>query len=205
MSKYKTEQEEFWAGEFGTQYINRNCDRKMLAGKIAMFSKILDSCDKIESILELGSNIGLNLKAFSLLLPETNLSAVEINKDAVVELRKLEINEVFNESILEFSTEERYDLTFTSGVLIHINPDELETVYEKLYTHSKKYILVAEYYNPVPVEIDYRGHSQKLFKRDFAGEIMEKYPDLKLINYGMTYSKDKDFYHDDLNWFLMEK
>lgn len=205
MSKYKTEQEEFWAGEFGDQYINRNSDKKILASKIVVFSKILEFCDGVKTILEFGPNVGLNIEALNLLLPEARISAVEINKNAVMELKKLDIEEIFNESILEFATDARYDLTFTSGVLIHINPDELDTVYEKLYIHSKKYILVSEYYNPVPVEIDYRGHSQKLFKRDFAGEIMEKYPDLKLVNYGMTYSKDRDFYHDDLNWFLMEK
>lgn len=205
MSKYKTEQEEFWAGEFGDQYINRNSDKKILASKIVVFSKILEFCDGVKTILEFGPNVGLNIEALNLILPEARISAVEINKNAVIELKKLNTEEIFNESILEFATDARYDLTFTSGVLIHINPDELETVYEKLYTHSKKYILVAEYYNPVPVEIEYRGYSQKLFKRDFAGEIMEKYPDLKLVNYGMTYSKDRDFYHDDLNWFLMEK
>ena len=52
--------------------------------------------------------------------------------------------------------------------------------YEALYNSSKKYILVCEYYNPSPVELSYRGHKEKLFKRDFAGDILSKYSDLRV-------------------------
>ena len=205
MSTYKTEQEEFWAGEFGNQYINRNNNNYLLAGKLSMFSKILESCERIKSVLEFGSNIGLNLQVLGMLLPEAKLSAVEINEKAVAELKKLNLHQIFNESILNFNNKDKYDITFTSGVLIHINPEELQAVYKKLYESSGKYILIAEYYNPTPVEIEYHGFSGKLFKRDFAGELLDKYPDLKLINYGFTYKRDNNFQYADLSWFLLSK
>lgn len=91
------------------------------------------------------------------------------------------------------------------GVLIHINPNELKTVYEKLYTSSKKYILIAEYYNPSPVEIPYRGNKERLFKRDFAGEFLDMFPDCKLEDYGFVYHRDNNFPLDDITWFLMKK
>jgi spore coat polysaccharide biosynthesis protein SpsF len=91
------------------------------------------------------------------------------------------------------------------GVLIHINPDMLGIVYEKLYQLFSHYILIAEYYNPTPVEVNYRGHSSKLFKRDFAGEMLDKYPDLKLLDYGFIYYRDNNFPQGDTNWFLLEK
>jgi spore coat polysaccharide biosynthesis protein SpsF len=91
------------------------------------------------------------------------------------------------------------------GVLIHINPDMLQVVYEKLYESSSKYILVCEYYNPAPVTINYRGHEDRLFKRDFAGELMEKYTDLTLIDYGFAYKRDPSFPQDDITWFLLSK
>ena len=65
--------------------------------------------------------------------------------------------------------------------------------------------MVAEYYNPTPVSINYRGHTDKLFKRDFAGEIMDMYPNLKLVDYGFIYHRDDAFPQDDITWFLMEK
>jgi len=91
------------------------------------------------------------------------------------------------------------------GVLIHINPEMLSSVYEKLYQASSRFVLVCEYYNPSPVEIPYRGHTDRLFKRDFAGEMMEKYSDLTLIDYGFAYRRDPAFPQDDITWFLMEK
>jgi len=91
------------------------------------------------------------------------------------------------------------------GVLIHINPDCLARVYEKLYQTALKYICIVEYYNPTPVEISYRGHRDRLFKRDFAGEVLDKYPDLKLVDYGFTYHRDNNFPSGDCTWFLLKK
>jgi spore coat polysaccharide biosynthesis protein SpsF len=65
--------------------------------------------------------------------------------------------------------------------------------------------LICEYYNPSPVAIPYRGHSDRLFKRDFAGEMLEMFADLKLVDYGFAYHRDPAFPQDDITWFLMEK
>lgn len=201
---YKTEQESFWAGEFGNDYVDRNKSEKLLASKTTFFSKVLSRTRGVESVIEFGANIGLNLRAIKRLLPEVELSSVEINKKAVSLLEDIDNNKVYPMSILEFKPDYKRDLTFTAGVLIHINPDELDTVYKALYETSKRYILVYEYYNPVPVELEYRGNEGKLYKRDFAGELIEKY-DLKLIDYGFTYRRDANFPDDDITWFLLEK
>lgn len=205
-SSFKTDQERFWAGDFGEEYINRNKDKQILSGNINLFSKILYRTVDIKSILELGANIGLNLIAISKLLPETTVSAIEINKKAVKELEKIDnIEEIYSVSILDYDVKKKYDLVFTKGVLIHINPNELTHVYNIMYESSNKYILVAEYYNPTPAEVIYRGHKGKLFKRDFAGDIMDMYPDIKLIDYGFSYHRDSNFLQDDITWFLLKK
>ncbi|HND74014.1 MAG TPA: hypothetical protein PKW10_06205, partial [Saprospiraceae bacterium] len=67
------------------------------------------------------------------------------------------------------------------------------------------YILIAEYYNPSPVTLNYRGHSNRLFKRDFAGDMLDQYPDLRLIDYGFCYRRDNLFPQDDITWFMLEK
>lgn len=133
------------------------------------------------------------------------MSAVEINEEAAARCAEIPGARVYNTSLLEFSSEEKYDLSFISGVLIHINPDKLNDVYDRLYRHSKRYILISEYYNPVPIEVNYRGFSDKLFKRDFAGEFMDRFPDVRLLDYGFQYHRDKNFPMDDVYWFLMEK
>ena len=203
---YKTEQESFWAGEFGNGYIGRNQGDTSIASNTALFSKILNSTKSISTVIEFGANIGLNLVAIKRLLPEVELSAIEINEKAVTQLKnEIEGISVYHSSILDFQPDKERDLVFIKGVLIHINPDELQNVYKLLYNTSGKYICIAEYYNPSPVEVRYRGHEGRLFKRDFAGEIMEKYPNLKLVDYGFVYHKDNNFPQDDTTWFLLEK
>ena len=203
---YDTEQESFWAGKFGTNYIDRNSGEDLLASNLNFFSKALKQTKKITSCIELGANIGMNLKALKLLYPGLNIDAVEINKQACLELEKVVgKTNTFNKSIFDFNSKLKYDFVLIKGVLIHINPDRLSNVYKKLYQLSNRYILIAEYYNPSPVTISYRGHNDRLFKRDFAGEFLNKFPNLNLVDYGFIYHRDQNFPQDDITWFLIEK
>ena len=207
---YKTEQEDFWAGEFGDSYIERNKDYSVYVSKLAFFAEIFSKHfgkNDVKSVIEIGSNIGLNLKAIQTLNPVMDLAAIEINEKAVAEMKKHfgTSVKIYQDSIINYQVENTYDLSMICGVLIHINPDELQTVYEKLYESSNKYILISEYYNPTPVEVSYRGNLNRLFKRDFAGEMMDKYPDLKLVDYGFRYHRDNMFPMDDSTWFILEK
>ncbi|EKE16595.1 MAG: pseudaminic acid biosynthesis-associated methylase [uncultured bacterium] len=204
-NSFKTEQELFWTGEFGDSYVDRNRGKHLEAANLALFGEILGNTERIKSVIEFGANIGLNLNAIGALLPNVELSAIEINDRAVETLRKGKQIKVYHTSILDFTSDYERDLAFTKGVLIHINPEYLPNVYEQLYRSSRRYICIAEYYNPSPVSIPYRDHDDRLFKRDFAGEMLEKYNDLRLINYGFKYRRDPVFPQDDTTWFLLEK
>ena len=76
-----------------------------------------------------------------MLHPQMKLNAVEIN-DTAVEVMKNDPNlpvKIFHDSILDVEINDIYDLAFTMGVLIHINPNELKTVYivEKIYADCR--------------------------------------------------------------------
>jgi spore coat polysaccharide biosynthesis protein SpsF len=205
---YKTEQEKFWAGEFGEEYIQRNKGTQLLASNLSFFSKALSNAilTKTGGGLEFGCNIGMNLKALKLLYPSYDLYGIEINDLAVESLTEVIPSEnIYHTSILDYTPENIFELVLIKGVLIHINPDELTDVYSKLVSSCGRYLLVAEYYNPTPMSITYRGHNDRLFKRDFAGEIMDRYPEMQLIDYGFAYHRDPVFPQGDVNWFLMEK
>lgn len=89
-----------------------------------MFSKIFNKTRNIKSCLELGSNRGLNLLAIGSLIPDIKMKSVEINDSAVDECRKIPNVDVFKGSIFDYKIEpEKYDITFTKGVLIHIAPE----------------------------------------------------------------------------------
>jgi len=205
-NNYSTPQEEFWAGAFGSEYISRNDSSQLLASNLNFFTKALNQAGRITSCVELGANIGMNLKALQLLYPGVELKAAEINPEAAKLLGNL-IGEknVYLGSIFDYPITGKVELSLIKGVLIHINPEMLNTVYEKLYQATRRFILVCEYYNPSPVAIPYRGHTDRLFKRDFAGEMLDKYSDLHIVDYGFAYRRDPAFPQDDITWFLMEK
>jgi spore coat polysaccharide biosynthesis protein SpsF len=203
---YKTEQEKFWAENFGNEYIQRNQGDKLLAANLNFFSKALAMAGNLKSCIEFGANIGMNLKALKLLYPTIISRGIEINTKAALELEKvIGATNVINSSIFDFDVTQKSDISLIKGVLIHINPDMLDLVYQKLYDSSNSYILIAEYYNPTPVTISYRGHEDKLFKRDFAGEFLNKFNDTILVDYGFSYRNDNAFPQDDITWFLIKK
>ncbi|MFZ4703579.1 MAG: pseudaminic acid biosynthesis-associated methylase [Candidatus Methylumidiphilus sp.] len=202
---FKTEQESFWAGAFGTEYIQRNQGDALLASNLDFFAKALRATRGVKTCIEFGANIGMNLKALKLLYPGFEQHGIEINADAAHELAQvIPPDHVYQTSILDFNPVQRWDLVLIKGVLIHINPDVLPQVYDKLVASSGRYLLVAEYYNPAPVAIPYRGHTDRLFKRDFAGEIMDRHPQMQLVDYGFAYRRDPNFPQDDITWFLMK-
>lgn len=169
-----------------------------------MWSKMIRAAHSVTSAREYGCNIGLNLKALKGLNPGLSLSGIEINEDAAKAAAALGVADIVHGTILDPGPLEPVDLTFTVGVLIHINPEDLKTVYKRLVEHSNRYVLVAEYYNRSPVSIPYRGHSERLFKRDFAGELIDQYG-LRLVDYGFVYHRDNHAPQDDISWFLLEK
>lgn len=202
---YKTDQENFWATDFGNEYPNRNSGEHLIASNVSLFSKILRFAPLISSMAELGCNIGLNIKALNRINNLYDIRGYEINQMAAKVAAEKCVAEIINTTITEpLASSKKFDLTFTKGVLIHINPNKLDIVYENLYSLSNRYIMVCEYYNPSPISIDYRGHKDRLFKRDFAGELISKF-NLRLISYGFNYHLDPYYTNDDSSWFLMEK
>jgi len=203
---FKTEQEKFWAENFGNDYIQRNQGDDLLASNLNFFTKALAGAGKLNSCIEFGANIGMNLKALKLLYPSIVLKGIEINKQAANELGNVIGKEnVINSSIFDFDADQKAEISLIKCVLIHINPEMLDLVYQKLYDSSSAYILIAEYYNPTPVAIPYRGHQDRLFKRDFAGEFLKKFKSTSLIDYGFSYRNDPAFPQDDITWFLIKK
>ena len=201
--RVETPQESFWSGAFGAEYTQRNAIDFEL--RVPFFAEILQKTFGVRSICEMGANKGHNLGAIQALSPMYELTGVEINPVAFDLLKAIPRVTAINSAIQDFNPAAQFDLVFTCGVLIHLNPDDLPKVYEKMMSLSSRYILINEYFNPVPVEISYRGHSEKLFKRDFAGELMDQYPNqLRVVATGFLWKRVEPTW-DDATWFLLEK
>jgi len=193
-------QEKFWKGKFGKKYSQRHINYKKNFLKTIINKKI-----RIKSVFEFGTNVGNNLDLIKSLNKKIITAGVEINEFASKQASK-KGHTIINNSILKLNDNKlpKYDLTMSIGVLIHINPKSLKKIYSKIYNYSKKYILIAEYFNDYPVSIKYRGHSNVLFKRDFAKEIKDQFK-LKIVDYGFIWSEDKKYNQDNYNWFLLKK
>jgi pseudaminic acid biosynthesis-associated methylase len=202
----RTPQEAFWAGEFGTEYTERNAGEALLASNVRFFARALAAAGPVASCLELGANRGMNLSALRVLYPQMAMQAVEINPEAARKLGDLiGAANVHAGSLFDFQPAAPLDLVLVKGVLIHLHPDRLPAAYDTIHRASRRLVLIAEYYNPSPVSVPYRGHVDRLFKRDFAGELLDRYPDLTLRDYGFAYRRDPAFPQDDITWFLLEK
>jgi pseudaminic acid biosynthesis-associated methylase len=199
----KSIQTRFWEGEFGDTYTDRN--KVEAKDRSEFFSNILYLTGAISSVLELGANRGHNLSILHHLKPDLEITGVEVNKKACKEMAAHGGIEPVCCSTQDFEPSKQYDLVFTCGVLIHLPPEDLPEVYEKMLKLSKKYILINEYFNPTPVEVPYRGHSERLFKRDWGSELIDAAAGkIKLIDYGFLWKKVEPAW-DNATWWLFEK
>lgn len=188
---------EFWAGDFGDQYIERNqIDYRT---RMDFFREVL-SLTSAGSVLEVGCNKGHNLQAISAVSPWVELAGCDINKTAV-ELARAALPEAFIEHLGANELDQfglNFDLVFTAGVLIHIAPESLKDVMQAIIDASEKYVLAVEYEAELEEEIEYRGHEGKLWRRPFG----KLYQDmgLKLVK---SWPAGDGF--DRCQAFLMEK
>ncbi len=157
----KTEQEDFWRGEFGNEYSQRcNLTRARILGSTWKWSRILRAVEHClpTSCVEIGPNVGINLHALSHLL-DAIFYAVEPNTLARNTLRKSGIlpeknifEGVGNQIPL---ADQSVELAISCGVLIHIEPSNLLETYRELHRVTSKYIVTNEYFSDRPESIDY--------------------------------------------------
>jgi hypothetical protein len=161
----------WWQGSHGDEYTERNQNEPIpgfftINQRIHLWDKILKHIPhRPESVLEVGAGSGNNLYALSRghsAIPL--LIAVEPNKFARNLLYKLGLFDVHDGTAADPGC--RADLVFTSGVLIHIPPDELLEACQGIYDAAERYIVCIEYFSADPEEKPYRG--RKLWKRDFG-------------------------------------
>ena len=198
-----------WRGSFGDDYVLRNAPndaeiKKLLPLWIEIFGRIAPQ--PVKSILEVGPNVGLNLRALRQ-MSDARFFAVEPNdlarevllRDGVLDAGDLRAGTAAN---IDFPNGVA-DLAFTNGVLIHINPEALFTSCQELHRCARTWIACIEYFSHQPETIPYRGHANALFKRDFGSFWLDNFPDLNAVAYGFCWQRMTGL--DNPHWWLFRK
>jgi pseudaminic acid biosynthesis-associated methylase len=154
----------FWSGEFGDAYTARN--RVDWRARIKFWRTVMDETGA-RSVYEFGCNAGWNLSAIRRLFPDVELWGHDVNERAVQQARWAGLRGVQLGSGPGLDGGS-VDLAFTAGVLIHIAPDELEAFMGEVVRVSAQYVLAVEYEAEQEEALDYRGHTERLWKRPYG-------------------------------------
>lgn len=202
-----SEQLKYWQSRWGDDYHTRNVIMpEDIAKREAFWSTILNTCgdDIPKSILEVGAGNGINIQAIDNLYKRHGhkclLECVEPNEKARISLTEQNIIETVFPSMDGIL--QKYDMVFTSGVLIHINPEELLSFTKQIYSLSNKYIVCCEYFRPEPETKKYRDKEDALFIRDFGSFYLDNFP-LQCIAHGFAWKRMSGL--DNLHWQLFKK
>lgn len=187
----ETAQTRVWQGNFGRAYTDRNTlqtaeldalwVRNYGVSRSAINEMFLEGIPRSATFLEVGCNVGNQL----LLLQTqgyTQLTGIELQSYALAGARSRLKNVVLQQgSALALPFEDQaFEVVFTSGVLIHIAPDDLPQAMSEIHRCARHYIWGAEYFSPQLAAVNYRGNDDLLWKMDYARKYLTLFHDLEL-------------------------
>jgi len=212
--KLETNQMKFWTGDFGKNYTDRNpntgkqveeyCINTYGVSRTEMNTEFLINFPKDIRILEVGCNVGAQLQTLQN-MGYNNLYGIELQWYAVEKAKTLTKNiNIIQGSGFDIPFKDNYfDLVYTSGVLIHINPNDLSVIFNEIARCSNKYIWGFEYFSEEVESINYRGNEGFLWKADYAKLFTNKVNNTKIIKQKkFEYLQDKKLTD---NMFLISK
>ena len=203
MEKF-TDQMQQWSSEFGKEYTERNphtievmdglYKKQFGLTRTELNLIFLSNLDRSIKILEVGSNVGVQLQGLQRIGFE-NLYGIEIQPYAVeVSKQNTKNINLIQGSAFDIPFKDSYfDLVFTSGVLIHIKPEDLDIAMREIYRCTRDYIWGFEYYADKYTKIPYRGRRNLLWKADYAKLYIDKFRDLELIKEKRIKYLDNDY------------
>lgn len=202
-SDQATRLEALWAGDFGDAYIERNKDAE--TGRRSFWEHQLGRLG-VPSVLEVGCNIGGNLRWIAELIGAENVAGIDVNEKALEILRKRVPGvdaRLARGAELPFE-DGAFDLVFTTGVLIHQDPEtQLEPMMREIVRVSSRYVIAGEYHAEELTEVPYRGQEGALFKQDFGALYQRLFPELELVDDGFLSPREGRW--DDLTYWILRK
>lgn len=144
ISKKSKDMQEFFRGEKGNEYTERNEQSNSTQKNAADIIYNTVKMHKIKSVCEIGCNVGHNLSRLDNL---TITCGIDINESALEKGReKYPFVNFIKGSIYDLPLyDNSFELVFTRGVLIHVAPVDRIRVLEEMKRVSSKFIINIEY------------------------------------------------------------
>lgn len=185
---------DLWRGPFGDEYLARN--QPTVDQVRPVLDHILAGIE-FDSVLEVGCSKGHNLLALE--SDGRLLSGVEPN-DQARHAAQHEGLDVIDGDILDLPyLDDSYDLVLTCGVLIHIAPPDIRQAVNEVVRVTRRYVLAIEYGAVEEEMVEYRGHKDILWRRNF-GKLYEAWGGLRIVRHESTNS----MMYPGAEWWLLE-
>jgi hypothetical protein len=207
-----------WSGPFGDAYQQRCASNwESIKNRSRLFGDVFQAMENANkaspsaqpfpaSVIEVGGGCGDNLRAIDMIYERSRQP---------IKLMSCDPNEAARKAMADVATvlpgdlsqlpyaDDAADMVFTSGVLIHVPPADLSRALSEIHRVAKRWILSIEYFNHVPEEIAYRGHSGMLWRRDWGEAWLAQFPTLKVLGVGFAWKRTTGL--DDVTFWLFEK
>ena len=160
-------------------YWKQNTRREYLARNIC-------ALNSISSVIEMGCNVGSNLYAIHKINPDIRLAGVDINELAVhYGLQKFCAEDIQADlktmSLYDIDRipEKSYDVVFTSAVLMHLPPDNLNTILKNFKRIACKFVIHLELHAFSKSEyLYYKKLAQKKFRDRWCRDYFMAYNEI---------------------------
>jgi len=179
---------EFWRGDFGKDYLQRN--QPDYRARVPFWTHILEQTGA-SSFLDVGCNAGWNLEALRHISEEYVMSGIDVNREALdrAQTKGFDVHEGRADEIVTRFGPGAAEMVITSGVLIHIAPEDLTATMQAIVDVSSHWVVAVEYESDPAREILYRGHTGKCWARPY-GRLYEALG-LSIVEYGEAQGFDK--------------
>ena len=194
--------ESLWRGSFGDDYVERNAAAG--AQRQPFWQQHFERFPA-ERVLEVGCNVGANLRHIASLAPPEQVWGVDVNQRSLEALRGTipTVNSGWAVARELPFRDGWFDLVLSVAVMIHQPEATLPLAISEMVRCSRRFVCCIEYVAAETTIVNYRGQERAFFKRDYGQVVTELFPDLQVRHAGEV-TKAEGF-DDGLGYWVFEK
>lgn len=158
---------------------------------------------QVTSFLEIGCNSGRNLAYLCKKMPSVKLVGLELSPAAAADARKnIPTASILEGDLHKYIFGETYDVVFTGGVLMHIEPKAVPGVIRKFVSLANKYVVHME-----PIGKDIVTGGPKQFNPRKVGNKLRCLHDIEKYyrELGFSVINKKDYFGSKEAFIVLEK